>query len=190
MLQRAVVAQAPTVATTTEAAVTFWDQVPWFLPGVVIVTALTVGLGARLARRAGISRPPATAVLWSAGVIVAATLTPYRDPIVSGTVGSGSCDLSRLGLPSIPELIGVVPSEALLNILLFAPLGVAVAFVPGALRRTALVLAAAALPVAIEAAQLGAPILARGCQSADVVDNLTGLFLGFGAGSLFPRDRH
>jgi hypothetical protein len=40
-------------------------------------------------------------------------------------------------------------------------------------------------PFAIETAQLLLPVLGRGCQSADVFDNLTGLVLGglIGAGA-------
>ncbi len=44
--------------------------------------------------------------------------------------------------------------------------------------RLALILFAVIVPVAIETIQLLAPVLDRGCQSADVVDNLTGLLIG------------
>jgi hypothetical protein len=39
-----------------------------------------------------------------------------------------------------------------------------------------------ALPFAIEGFQLVVTPLGRACQSADMVDNLTGLVLGLGAG--------
>jgi hypothetical protein len=45
-----------------------------------------------------------------------------------------------------------------------------------------LLLAAIALPFVIEIIQLLAPVLARGCQSSDVIDNLIGLSIGFAIG--------
>ena len=65
-----------------------------------------------------------------------------------------------------------------LNVALFIPLGIAIGLVHVSRPWAALTFAAIALPFAIEAIQLVAPILDRGCQSADVVDNLTGLALG------------
>ena len=44
------------------------------------------------------------------------------------------------------------------------------------------VVAAIALPFAIEATQLLVPLLGRGCESADVVDNLIGLAIGLAIG--------
>ncbi len=43
-------------------------------------------------------------------------------------------------------------------------------------------IAAIALPFAIETIQLLLPVLDRACESADVVDNLTGLVIGLGGG--------
>lgn len=47
--------------------------------------------------------------------------------------------------------------------------------------------AAVALPFVIEATQLLVPSLGRACESADVVDNLTGLVLGLAAGAVVAR---
>ncbi len=47
-----------------------------------------------------------------------------------------------------------------------------------------MLLVAIALPVAIETTQLVIPALERGCQSADVFDNLTGLVIGLVLGTL------
>ena len=47
-----------------------------------------------------------------------------------------------------------------------------------------MLLAAIALPFAIEAVQFAVTPLGRACQSADVVDNLTGLLVGLVAGTI------
>ena len=73
---------------------------------------------------------------------------------------------------------------AILNVLLFMPLGVSIAFMPRSRLKVAVLVAAIALPFAIETTQLLLPILDRGCQSADVIDNLTGLVLGLAGGSV------
>ena len=72
------------------------------------------------------------------------------------------------------------------------PLGFTIGLVPGSRRRNVLAVVAVAAPFAIETAQLLLPILGRGCQSADVFDNLTGLVVGWivGAGARDPRWRH
>jgi len=69
-------------------------------------------------------------------------------------------------------------------VLLFVPLGVALAKVPRSRRKALLVAGAVLLPVAIEAVQRQAVVLNRSCQSADVVDNLAGLLIGFAIGTL------
>jgi glycopeptide antibiotics resistance protein len=74
--------------------------------------------------------------------------------------------------------------DALGNILMFIPLGVTISLVPGSRRKAAIVVAAIALPFAIETIQLLLPALDRACESADVVDNLTGLVIGLGGGSV------
>jgi glycopeptide antibiotics resistance protein len=54
--------------------------------------------------------------------------------------------------------------------------------VPRSRRKAVVLIAAIALPFAIEITQMLLPILDRACESADVVDNLTGLVLGLGGG--------
>ncbi len=58
------------------------------------------------------------------------------------------------------------------------------AFVPGWRRRATLLAIAGLAPIAIEASQLLVTPLHRACQSADVFDNVTGLFVGFAIGSI------
>jgi hypothetical protein len=60
--------------------------------------------------------------------------------------------------------------------------GVAIGLFPRSRRTAAVVIAAIALPFAIETIQLLLPVLDRACESADVVDNLSGLGIGIGGG--------
>ncbi len=154
-------------------------EVPWFLPGLA-VTILISGFASRgVGHRLRIHPVHAAVILISLGAIVAATLTPLRGfPNLGAT--PIPCDLSRLGFAPIRDLFWLNNSS--LNILLFAPLGAALTFAP--LKSWRLLGAAAMLPLIIEAVQLLAPPLARGCESADVTDNLTGLVLGAAFGWL------
>ena len=103
------------------------------------------------------------------------------------TVGSAgrSCDFSRIGLVPLEDLFEV--NDASLNVALFLPLGVALALISNPRRKFALMFAAIALPFGIEALQLWAPILARGCESADVIDNLSGMAVGFAGATVLRR---
>ena len=158
---------------------------PWFLPGFAISVLVALAAGGRVGRALGTRRAVTMALIVSLGIILSATLTPLNGVIDVGGVGAGPCDLSRIGLAPLRELLRL--DDTSLNVLLFVPLGFSLAFLPRT-RRTALVIAAAiALPFAIETIQLLVPLLDRGCQSADVVDNLTGLAIGFGGGVLAGR---
>ena len=133
------------------------------------------------------------AVAWlllvSLGTIVAATLTPQLDALARGAQSSGRCDLGRLSLA--PLSMYLRPNETSANVALFVPLGVALGLLPRGPRTYVCVAAALALPLVIETTQLLLPALQRGCQSADVVDNLAGLLLGLvigvGCGRAFGR---
>jgi glycopeptide antibiotics resistance protein len=94
----------------------------------------------------------------------------------------GSCVLSRIGLPSPDEFSR--SGDVFGNILMFVPLGFAIALIPRSRRKAAVLAAAVALPFVIEATQLLVVNLDRACESADVVDNLTGLVLGLAAGAV------
>lgn len=156
--------------------------IPWLLPGLIV--SLVVGLltarwvGRRLAVH------PAIAVLMALGLglVLAATLTPLRDALEDGAVGPGVCEMSRWA--PIPPWRWLRLSDATLNIFMFMPLGVAIGIVPSSRLKVGLIVGALALPFAIELIQLSVPILARGCEMADVVDNLTGLVFGLLVGSL------
>ena len=143
-----------------------------------------------LSRRVGrvFGTPPSVgwALVVGFGLVVSATLTPLRDGLDLGTTGVGTCDLSRIGSLRSSELLRI--GDTSLNVLLFIPLGFAVGLVPGSRRRNVLAAIAVLSPLAIESTQLVLPVLGRGCQSADVFDNLTGLVLGWviGAGLADP----
>jgi len=77
--------------------------------------------------------------------------------------------------------------DIVLNVLLFVPLGLMIGLAPGLRQRILLAVGALLTPFAIEAAQLLLPVLARGCQSADVADNVLGLVLGLTTGIVLRR---
>jgi len=153
---------------------------PWFLPGVAVSAAVSLVLGGAVGRALGARRMVGAALIFSLGIILAATLTPLGGELDLEGSHPGTCDFSRVGLPPLGLFLGF--NDTSLNVLLFVPLGLSIAFLPGSRRTLAVVLAAAALPFVIELAQLVLPVLDRGCESADVVDNMVGLAFGLGLG--------
>lgn len=153
-----------------------------FLPGVVVTlvisTLAAIPVGRRLRMGAGLG----WLLLFSVGTVLAATVTPSREALLFGTQGTGSCDLSRFGIAPLHDLRHL--DETSLNVLLFVPLGLAVGLVPRSRARALLIVGAVMLPVGIELLQLVVTALDRQCQSADVVDNLTGLLPGLALGLL------
>jgi VanZ like family len=158
---------------------------PWLLPGVAIALVISVAVSGLVGRALRVGRPVAWVMVLSLGVILAVTMTPRWEALAFGAQGSSSCDFSRIGLVPLGELLRFDDSS--LNVLMFIPLGVTIALVPRSRRKGAIVVAALALPFAIETAQLLLPVLDRACESADVVDNLTGLVLGLGGGVVAGR---
>lgn len=160
-----------------------FNVLPWLVPG--LVASALVGLV--VARRVGRYFRTSPSIGWGLvvgfGLVVAATLTPLRAGLDLGTTGIGTCDLSRIGIAPLRELFRL--SDTSLNVLLFIPLGIAIGLVPASRRRNVLAAIAVVSPLVIESAQLVLPVLGRGCQSADVFDNLSGLVLGWliGAGA-------
>jgi VanZ like family len=168
------------------------ETLPWFVPGVVLSTTISAVASGAVGNVVGVRRLIASGLLMGVGVILAATLTPTYSAFIHGTSRVGTCDLSRIGPPPVEDLFRL--DETTLNIVLFVPLGIAVGLVqPSGLRRS-LIIASIALPLGIETIQLLAPVLARGCQSGDVVDNLTGFAVGaiagMGSGALVSRAAH
>ena len=121
-------------------------------------------------------------LLVSVGVILAATMTPLEVGNGPDLSHPGSCDLSRIGPPSPGQFPW--PGDVLGNMVMFVPLGFAIALVPRSHRKAAVLILAVALPFVIEATQLLVTPLGRACESGDVVDNVTGLFIGLAAGAV------
>ena len=121
----------------------------------------------------------------SVGVILAGTMSPLNAGRGLDPSHPGSCDLSQIGLPSLDQLH--LHSDITGNIVMFIPLGFAIALVPRSRRKAAVLAAAVALPFAIEATQLVVVSLGRACESADISDNLTGLVIGLAAGAVVAR---
>ena len=156
-----------------------------FLPGLAVSFVLSLALAAPVGRILAIAWLNAWALLMALGIIVSATLTPSRAALEFGAGGNSTCDMTRIGPAPLADVLMI--SDASLNILLFAPLGIALALLPRSRRKAGLIGLAIVLPFAIESTQLLAPILGRACQSSDVADNLTGLVLGLAAGTIAGR---
>ena len=157
-------------------------DLPWFLPG--FATSVVIGflVRHRAARFLGASPLLGWVVVVSLGIIASATLTPLREGAFEGGVQAAGCDFSRVGLASLKDILQL--GDTFLNILLFIPLGAALALLPRSRRKAWLMAGALALPIVIETTQLIATPLGRACQSADVVDNVSGLLIGFVIGSV------
>jgi hypothetical protein len=160
-------------------------DLPWFLPGTAIALVVSLAVSGVVGRALRVRRPVAWVMVLSMGVILAATITPQWEALAFGALGTGSCDFSRIGLAPQHELL--MFDETSLNILLFVPLGASIAFIRRSKLKVVVLIAAIALPFAIEITQLLLPVLDRACESADVVDNLTGLVLGLGGGVVAGR---
>lgn len=160
-----------------------FNVLPWLLPGLVLSAIVGLVAGRRVGRAFGTSPAIGWGLIVGFGLVVSATLTPLRAGLDLQTTGIGTCDFSRIGIAPLGELLHI--GDTSLNVLLFIPLGLALGLVPGSRRRNILALVAVLSPIAIEATQLVLPVLGRGCQSADVFDNLSGLVVGsvIGAGA-------
>lgn len=159
----------------------FTMAVPWFLPGVVLSIAIALLACRPIGTRLKESPFVAWALLVGFGVVVSATLTPLQGDLDFEGVVIGTCDLSRISPAPIERLLRI--NDASLNVALVIPLGIAIGLVQGWRLRAVLIVASIVLPFAIETVQLVTPALDRGCQSSDVVDNLTGLFVGLVVGT-------
>jgi glycopeptide antibiotics resistance protein len=155
-------------------------SVPLFLPGAALWLVVALLLMPPAARFLDAHRLVTFALTMSLGFVVLATLTPTAVALVGGGSGAATCDFSRLGLPPRSELLSA--HDTLRNVLLFVPLGFALGFLPKSPRAAGLIIAAYLSPLLIETVQLVTPVMGRGCQSADVIDNAIGLTVGLALG--------
>lgn len=152
------------------------SRLPWLLPALALTLATAALAGDRVARWLGVSRATAWAALLSTGVILSGTLTPLDGQYRYAPHLPGTCDMSRMGPAGLGAL--AEPGDVLFNVLMFVPLGLALGLAPLSRRTAAVIATALGLPFMIEATQLVVVPLRRGCQSADVADNVTGLLVG------------
>lgn len=152
-----------------------------FIPGLLVALLFGLATGPWAARQWQTSRSLGTALMISLGAVLALTLTPGGDVAPPGSF-LGACDLTRFGPPDLADLTTI--NEVSLNVLLFIPLGTAIGLLARSRLKAATVVAAIALPFAIEAIQLVVVPLGRYCDSADVADNLIGLAVGLALGTL------
>lgn len=158
----------------------FFASVPLFLPGVALWLIVALLLMPRAARFLDAHRLVTFSLVMSLGFVALATLTPTAVALAGGGSGTAACDFSRLGLPPRSELLSA--HDTLRNVLLFVPLGLALGLLPKNPRAVGLIIAAYVSPLVIETVQLVTPVMGRGCQSADVIDNAIGLTVGLALG--------
>ena len=154
---------------------------PWFLPGTLVSAIVGLIVSRPFGRLLREGPVLAWALVVSFGMVVSATLTPLHGLLNPAAIG-GTCDFSRIGLAPLHELSHLTDTS--LNILLFVPFGVTIGLVQARRPKAILLVFAIALPPMIETTQLLIPAIERGCQSADVFDNWTGLVVGLVFGTL------
>ena len=154
---------------------TFVGAVPLSVLAVTLTLVVAVGGSAAVARWLHTRRSVAILLLFGFGFVLSATIVP-TGAALDGEISDGICNLSRMGLAPIDELTRI--NVTTLNVLLFIPLGVAVGLLPGTRRSVLVALAATSLTFVVETIQLLLPVLGRGCETADMADNLLGLLVG------------
>lgn len=154
----------------------------WFWPALIVAVVAALALARPVARWLDTRPFLAWLLVMSVGLIVAATLTPIHGPSGIDVTQARPCDFDRRWFAPLAEMTSI--TDVSLNIALFVPLGLAVAWLPRSRKAVAIVVLAIALPFIVEGLQYLVPVLARGCQSGDVIDNLTGLGIGLIAGIL------
>ena len=154
---------------------------PLVVPGMVLWAAVAFMASPFLSRFFGVSRLHAALLLMALGLVLMATLPPTGAALVGSASYREACDLDRMTLAPLSQLLRL--NETSLNVLLFVPLGITLGSLPWSRRSLVTVAAAFLLPLAIESSQLLVPVLGRGCQSADVIDNTMGLVIGLTVGA-------
>jgi glycopeptide antibiotics resistance protein len=152
---------------------------PLYLLALGLVLLVASVAASRLGRWLGSGPGTAALLIIGFGLVLASTLLPDPDAL-RGVSSSGVCDTSRVGLIPLAKLDGL--NEYSLNVALFVPLGLAVGMLPRGRRAGLVAVAAVSLPFIVEGIQLAATPLGRGCQTADVFDNLLGLGIGAAIG--------
>ena len=158
-----------------------WEAVPWAIPLVAasVVVALVVGMS--LQRTRGRSAWLIAALMVSAALVVALTLTPNAGIEESSLVDPRS-DSGPWGYLRQPEYWLHLDSRTL-NVALFIPLGLTLGLLARGAARWAILVFGLALPWIVEGLQSVLPF-DRDPQSIDLADNTTGFVVGYAAGLL------
>lgn len=146
---------------------------PRGLIGIPIAILVAGVLGGRVAAATGSGRFTGSFLTFSVAAILAITLLPM--PLVTSPTEGLRCLLPTLSVFRSGDLLRV--TDVSLNVIMFVPLGLAVAWLPRRTLPRALALAVA-LPWVVESIQLAVPALGRTCQAGDITTNLMGLALG------------
>jgi hypothetical protein len=156
----------------------FLDSTPWLWPALALAVAVSLAAFRPLARLLHAPRPVAFLLVLGLGGILGLTLTPGAEAFSPFTYQDCLVEIVRpIGFGRVLNF-----GERGLNVLLFIPFGVAVGALPWSRAKAGLVLASLALPFAVEGIQYLVPALDRSCSTVDVIDNLTGLFIGLVSG--------
>lgn len=165
-----------TLAVSLAYAQQIFPGYPGFIPGAFIALAIAVTLNGWISKLLHIGRMLAASIIICLGVIVSATLTTGSESAFFESSNYISCDLTRISLIPLHTLLTF--NESSLNIILFIPLGLVIGLLPKSTCKTLVLAFAFILPFIIEIIQFSIPEINRTCQSADVVDNLSGLGIG------------
>jgi hypothetical protein len=157
----------------------FLRVMPFYGAALVLTMLAAVVLGPAVGRRLGTRGSVGGLLIFGFGVVLGATLLPDAQGL-AGQATDGICDTSHVGLLSLRELITV--NQRSLNVLLFVPLGLAVGMLPVSRPAVAITIAAISLTFVVEGIQLFVTVLGRGCQTADLFDNMLGLMIGIVVG--------
>lgn len=154
---------------------------PGFVPGTLLAIAISLAVNGLVSRALFIRRSLALIIIMALGLIFSATLT-VGEGLSNANNDTRHCDFTRLALAPVVELLEL--NETSLNVLLFVPLGLVIGLIQRSPRIASILVIAVSLPFCIETVQLLLPVMNRTCQSADVIDNLFGLAVGFILGTL------
>lgn len=152
------------------------EALPWFLPGLAVSALVALIISPFVAHVLGTPRAVAFLMVVSIGAIAAATLLPAAGGLDMTAEHVGGCHTDRPWVAPLDHYLR--PSEESLNVLLFVPLGIAVALLPRARRTLAVGIMLFGLSVAVESFQVLVPVLGRSCEIGDVVANTLGLGIG------------
>ncbi|MDX3071648.1 VanZ family protein [Streptomyces sp. NPDC088354] len=156
---------------------------PLFWPGALLSSVAAGVCARRTARRLGTGPVTAFCLVLALGGIAVTTLLAdiTLEPNAMRRFGAGTF-ATDWTLPGPADLAGF--GQRGLNVLLFVPLGLAVARTRPARRALGLAAAAAVLPFAIEAVQYEVVWLLRAADAQDIADNLCGLLAGLILGAV------